>query len=167
MAVLVECQTVVVRVETLREKYPGGPEAYCRACPNQTLRSDGRLVAIGFMTDMDVEVWVARLALLGLRCKHEGRFEDIAVVEQSHGLRAPCDWLLAGKHSEGFDVAFLKGTEPGAVAFPPGWERDTMIPLDDADVEFLGMQGGLMTCRRRTTGQLLYQASPFVKTRES
>lgn len=129
---LVECLTVVVKVETLREEYPGGPEAYCRACPNQTLRSDGRLVAIGFMTDMDVEVWVARLALLGLRCKHAGRFEDIAAVEQSHGLRARCDWLLAGRRSGGFDVAFLNGTEPGTVAFPPGWEPERSPRVADA-----------------------------------
>lgn len=111
------------------------------------------------MTDMDVEVWVAHLALLGLRCKHEGRFEDIAVVQQNHGPRAPCDWLEGGRHSRGFDVAFLKGTEPGTVAFPAGWKRDTMIRLDDAELEFLRMEAGMMTCRDRPTGKIVYQGA--------
>ncbi len=54
MAVLIEGISVVVPVDVLEEKYPGGLDAYANDCPNQTFCCDGELTRVGFMTPVDV-----------------------------------------------------------------------------------------------------------------
>lgn len=166
MAVLLHCLTVIVRVSTVEEKYPGGLSAYRASCPNRTFRADPYLAAVGFMDHSDVSVWVAKLEALGFVHLRGGRSTDICVAEQGVGHWYPCDWVLAGADSRGFDVAWLVGTRPGSIAVPRGWnpEQSTKIlKLEDVDVEYLGLQDGVHVYRERRTGQLVYQGSPFFK----
>ncbi len=58
MAVLVEGISLVVRLEALQEKIPGGWEAFRSSVPNSTLCADGEVARVGFMSPADVEAFV-------------------------------------------------------------------------------------------------------------
>ena len=68
MAVLVEAISVVIRLETLAEKYTGGVDQYAQDCPNGTFCMDGNIVRVGFMSPDDVNAFIGNLERLGFRC---------------------------------------------------------------------------------------------------
>lgn len=124
MSVLIEAISVVVRVSTIESRYPGGMEQYVADRPNQTLRFDGHLARVGFMSANDVGTFVERLRRAGLVFFEEGRFIDIAVVDQREGPTATCDWLEFTTDPGGPSVAWLASTAPGALSTPRGWTPD-------------------------------------------
>src|SRR5262249_38941529 len=124
MSVLVEVISVIVRKITIQQKYPGGLPRYQEECPNRTFCMDEYLTRIGFMTPVDVGSFVGSLQVEGLVFSQNGKFIDIAVVDQRTGLTAGCDWLQFGKHPAGFSMCWLGGTEPGKVAVPEGWSLE-------------------------------------------
>ena len=131
MSVLIEGISVVVRNETLEEKYPGGVVAYCLGCPNQTFCSDGRLTRVGFMVPNDVGFFVRILQKRGLLwADSEKRFRDIAVVDQLAGPTSTCDWLVYERQLEGPNYALLSGTEPGELAVPRDWCYEESLSKD-------------------------------------
>jgi len=68
MAVLIEAISVVIRCETIAEKYPDGVDQYIQDCPNGTLCMDDDIVQVGFMFSDDVNAFIGNLERLGFRC---------------------------------------------------------------------------------------------------
>jgi hypothetical protein len=118
MSVLIEMYNVIVRIETLEQKYPGGAEAYQRECPNGTFRADEHLTRVGFMSMYDVESFVDCLEALGFVSYDGEKVVDIAVVEQGSTLFRRCDWLEVGETPEGWSRCWLKGTDDGLTLIP-------------------------------------------------
>ena len=127
MAVLVEALSVVIRVSTLEEKYPGGLDAYARECPNRTFCCDGQITRVGFMTPTDVRAFVMSLQRKGLEPFGDDCWNDVAVVDQqSTRTTAPCDWLMSGRKFDGPVFACLKGDDaaPIEIRVPVGWKYE-------------------------------------------
>jgi len=131
MSVLVEGISVIVRNETLDEKYPGGVAAYCLHIPNRTFCTDGVLTRVGFMVPIDVGFWVRTLQARGLLwADAEKRFRDIAVVDQLAGPTSTCDWLVYERQFDGPAYAWQTGTEPGELAVPHDWRYEESLSKD-------------------------------------
>jgi hypothetical protein len=127
MPVLVETLSVIVRIQTLEEKYPGGLDAYRANCPNGTFCSDNHLARIGFTTPYDVGQFMNPLMRLGLRFVEEGKSQEIVVVDQEDSPTMPCDWLKVGVHPDGFQYAALVGDLGDRVAKSDGWVLETSM----------------------------------------
>jgi len=128
MSVLVEAISVIVRVETLKTKYPGGPVRYWLDCPNQTFCTDRILTRVGFMAACDVKVWIDRLQELGFTAVDENNaFVDFAVIDQQDGPTRDCDWLLWGTHKAGYGLTWLKGSDPSECRFPRNWKLESSL----------------------------------------
>jgi hypothetical protein len=125
MSVLCEAISVIIPISVLDTKYPGGMDAYRRACPNATFCADLHLTRVGFMVPDDVRRFVERL--LAARLIHLQRRSalDLVVVDQLRGPTTPCEWLMAGRHPAGYSAAWLSGTSPGALAHPNGGHPNT------------------------------------------
>lgn len=132
MAVLIEAISVVIQIETIAEKYPGGIERYIDDCPNRTLCMDETIVRVGFMTGVDAQDYIESLECLGFSCAVGDEFDEIAVVDQFDGLFLPCDWLehLKLVIFEGdmrLSICKSKGKSIGDIAFPLGWRYETSL----------------------------------------
>jgi hypothetical protein len=169
MSVLVEAFSIIVRKITLQQKYPGGLPRYQEECPNRTFCMDEYLTRIGFMAGADASSFVGSLQVKGLVFSQNGRFIDIAVVNQRTGLTAGCDWLQFDKHLVGFSICWLVGTEPGKVAVPEGWElenslskKSNFIDNRDADqrLKFLRHADGNDVFLDAETGKEVYVGRP-------
>ncbi len=165
VSVLVEGISVVVRVDTIEEKYPGGLEQYRRDCPNLTFCEDGKLTRIGFMTPADVGVQVRALEERSMVFKRDGKCVDVAVVDQREGPTVPCDWLHYAKDDRGMAYCWLDGTEPGEVSVPEGWKWEeslssqfTFVPTEEMPdrLIFVRSEGGVDVYRDRETGEEVY-----------
>jgi len=84
MAVLIEAFSVVVRIETIEKKYPGGLDAYQHICPGQDFCNDDSITSwVGFR--MLAHAWelVDMLENIGFRYTADGDFNELAIVEQA------------------------------------------------------------------------------------
>ena len=120
MAVMLEFIDLVVRVETIREKYPGGWEG-CLEDHEPFLGGrvwhDDHLFRDGTMSPRDMQDLVARWAELGFEVSEtrDGQtvWKDLCVVESLFGgPTRQCDWLVVDREQR---MAYLKGTDPGKV----------------------------------------------------
>jgi hypothetical protein len=131
MAVLVEANSVIVRVPAIRDRYPGGWPAFDDNVPNNTLCSDGELARVGFMNPNDRESFVDRLQRDALTFLSDGKSQDIAIADQTDGLTVPCDWLefIHVEMRPGQIVAAvrLKGMTGGQVSCPTGWSYEKSL----------------------------------------
>jgi len=91
MAVLVEAISVVVRRDAIASKYPGGWDAFVDDVPNATLCFDGEVARVGFMAPPDVKAFLKHLERKGLQILDNGKFIDIAVVDQQTGFTRECN----------------------------------------------------------------------------
>lgn len=119
MAVLTEALSVIIKDNSLRNKYIGGLDEFLTTIPNDTYCSDGQLHRVGFMTPQDAEGFVRNLQRNGLIFVYENQCIDISVVDMLFGPTLKCNWLgfarqkfFSGqeqyKHSEDeFSVAWL------------------------------------------------------------
>jgi hypothetical protein len=163
MSVLVEAHSVIVRLAALRDKYPGGVDAYRENCPNSTFCADEHLARIGFMMPDDVRGFVESLTRRGLVGLRGGEAIDIVIVDQFHGPTDRCSWIEGGRHPEGHGEVWLAGTEPGEFVAPEGWtigqsQRMNFVALENiAEVHFpLGTDDGLEVVLDLKTGQERY-----------
>lgn len=166
MSVLVEAINVIVCKETLERKYPGGLLAYERECPNETFCADDHLTRVGLMSHVHVQKFIDRLVSFGFVFYNGEKFVDVAVVDQTIGLTAPCDWLQAGKFPEGFAGCWLAGTEDTWTAFPNHRTPQDMLATNmwlpaQGEQEFVGHAGNLTVFRDTKTGRLSYTARAF------
>ena len=162
MSVLVEAINVIVRKETLERKFPGGVSAYERNCPNGTYCADDHLTRVGFLSAAKTQTFLDQLAALGFVFFDSEKFADVAVVDKTMGLTAPCEWLKVDKFPEGFARCWLAGTEDQCTVFPTGRTPENiraanrwLLPEDDTqDYEFKGHEGEYKVL----PGQLSYTA---------
>ena len=118
MAVLVEANSVIVRMQAIRDRYAGGWSEFADAVPNNTLCSDDEIARVGFMNPNDCDSYIGSLERSGLTFLRDGQSEDIAVAVQTDGITVPCEWLefvrievAPGQLVAG--VRLKKGTAPG------------------------------------------------------
>jgi hypothetical protein len=130
MAVLIEAINVVIQLEALRERYPGGIASFEENVPNRSYCADDHLARIGFLQPKEMEAFAEGLDQLGLRAIVDGKCADFAIVDQKHGPIADCDWLEWGRHVDGFNLAWLAGTKPGAIVVPEGWTLEDSLNVD-------------------------------------
>jgi hypothetical protein len=93
MSVLVEANSIIVRVQAIHDRFNGGVAAFADDVPNSTLCSDGEIARVGFMNPNDGSDYIDSLVGFGLIFKRGEKCEDIGVAIQGEGLALPCDWL--------------------------------------------------------------------------
>ena len=130
MAVLIEAISVVVRLETLRDRYPGGVEGFQDDCPNRSYCADESIARVGFLEPAEMEAFGDKLEAAGFRGMHEGQCLDFVIVDQVHGPIGPSAWFEWGRHDDGFHIGWLTGTEPGTIYVPQGWTLEDSLNLD-------------------------------------
>jgi hypothetical protein len=169
MAILIEAISVVIRVETIEEKYPGGLIYYEKDCPNATFCADGFLTRVGFMTPDDVGTFIESLESHGFVVfdseAEEEEFLDLVVVDQMTGLTRPCKWLSYDRHPDGYAFAWLTGEEPGELTTPEGWDLENslskkheFVPSDEVGgrLRFLRSEEAVDVFRDESTGEEVY-----------
>ena len=176
MSVLVIATSVIVRRTDIDSRYRGGLEAYARDCPNVTFRADPFLVAVSFMTPSDVTHFIDRtVARTGLVFEDQGRFVDIAVVEQMSGPTLDCPWLEYSDHLNGYSMCWLRGTQPGELHAYSGWTVKDSQSFRRADetaatlvesMRSLDDGRGLDALVDDETGRSLFQAHVFTDEAE-
>ena len=102
MAVLVEAISVIVRVDSINEKFPGGWIGFKDHVPNQTLCADNELARVGFIKALDDDC--ALLAVDIHLAKRQQFGEPPATINKS---------LAGGASLEG------SRRRPGTVQAPP------------------------------------------------
>lgn len=132
MAVLIEANSVVIRLETIAEKYPGGVDQYIKDCPDGTLCKDDSIVRVGFMSPFDTGAFIEDLKRLGFKYIEDEEFVEIAVVLQFIGLLRPCNWLeiVSVKIFKGnmkLSMCQIKGGALEYVDLPHGWSYENSL----------------------------------------
>lgn len=150
MAVLVEGISVVARVATVEDRYPGGLAGFVADRPNQALCCDDELVRVGFMMPSDVGEFLERLRAAGFDNHDLREWLDAAVVDQRTGPTLPCRWLAYCTYDPDIRAAYLAGSDPGKLIVPDVWEyegslsdchtftaneevAEALVTLDDSD----------------------------------
>ena len=127
MPVLVEAINVIVRNETIEEKYPGGMGSYWVDSPNESTCSDDYVTRVGFLELGTFREFTDRLMELGFRFVENDEMIDIAVFDQEEGMLRPCRWLHVGDHPDGFQYATLRGDLGDLIEKPVGWRFEGSI----------------------------------------
>lgn len=170
MAVLVEAMSVIVRRNSIEEKYPGGWQAFVEAVPNETLCGDDEIARIGFMTPNDVNGYIRQLQMNGLVFVKDGRSVDIAVGDQVSGITSPCDWLEFGHinlTATGSRIAAcrLVGSKLMSVSTPDGWKYEGSLSHKyvfvsseyvDEGMKFLRHENGVDVYLNLLTGEEVF-----------
>ena len=170
MAVLIEGISVVVRVDELLKKFPGGWDAFKNIVPNQTLCADNEIARVGFMAPQDVESFIKQLQRVGLVFLCDGEAIDIAVADQMHGITSNCKWLEFGHvDMDGCATRIaacrLVGSCVNQVITPPNWRYEDslsstfgFVPNEHAEkgIKYLRHENGLDVYLNPITGQEMY-----------
>ena len=168
--VLVEAISVIIRLKTIEEKYPGGWDGFADDAPNYTLCADDDIARIGFMVPADVKSFVERLENIGFVFLEEGRFIDIAIIDQHIGFTEPCDWLEVAQarlpNTTGWCYICRQiGCTSNKIAIPEGWEYEGSLsqsnelvidPENDPKLKFLRHENGLDVYLDLLTGKERY-----------
>jgi tetratricopeptide (TPR) repeat protein len=163
MAIVVEAFTVIIRNATLAAKYPGGLDGFRRDCPNATFCTDNSISRVAFMARNDADAFIAQIAARGLTPSIKQAAEEVALVTASNGPAIPCAWLELGSSGK-TPVAWLSGTQQGAISAPAGWDPNAaplrfMSPEEMKDrLEFVRSQDNMDVYRDKLTGKVLFTA---------
>jgi hypothetical protein len=172
MAVLVEAISIVIRVDAIRARFPGGWVAFREAVPNGTLCVDDELARVGFMVPDDVKSFIDFLEANGLAYVNDSAARDIVVVDQIRGPSISCDWIDFGHINVDSDpsrrVAACQlrgGTGDARLWTPEGWTWEEsltrqfgFVPAgkEEASLEFLRHEAGLDVYLNKVTGKEVY-----------
>ena len=171
MPVLIEAISVVVRVDAVERKYPGGWPSFAASAPNQTLCADGELARIGFMNPSDVQAYVDALAQHGILYQVDGAARDVVVVDQIRGPVLTCPWIefghlnLEGDPKQRVAACRLSGSKSNKVATPDGWvfarsltSSYGFVPSEhqDKSLNFVRRQDGLDVYLNELTGEEVF-----------
>jgi len=171
MAVLVEAISVVIRVEAINTKYPGGWPAFRDDAPNKTLCCDNEIARLGFMSPDDVEAFINGLAAFGIVYMESDQAIDLVVVDQQRGPACQCDWVEFGSTTLSEDkknwisVARLADSKDNVFMHPDGWtyegslsEQFGFVPNKhkDKSLKFLRKEGSLDVYMNELTGKEVY-----------
>ena len=176
MPVLVEANSVIVRVAAINDRYAGGWSAFADDVPNSTLCSDDEVASVGFMDPNDCGGFIAGLERRGLTFLHDGQSRDIPVAMQGSGITVPCDWLEYGdvdvNPGQTIAVVQLKGTANQRVVCPAGWRYEKSLSRQYAaapagqetkSLKFLRHQDGLDVYLNTLTGTEVFIGRPDIK----
>lgn len=177
MAILCEALSVITRVSTIQEKFPGGLKKFVKQIPNATYCSDGELVRVGFMSPLDVGVWIDFLNSNGLQVfedETEATFRDSAVVDQFQGLTALCSWVETGMEGN-LRWAKLTNSTIERIELPrgrklqdviKGGEFDFVANEDISSDEIIAsskeITPGTFEFTDQTSGEKRYVSTPFI-----
>jgi len=170
MAVLVEANSVIVKIDAIIERYGGGIDAFERCSPNATLCTDGDLARFGFMSPPEVDIYIQQLETMGLDFLLDGVPQDIVIVNQLDGPTTECNWIEVARIKYDEDqivtAARMVGTASDSLWTPDGWQfegslSDKYVYLPQSEVNevmnYLRTEGGVDTYRHRETGKLFYR----------
>jgi len=134
MALLIEKLNVVVRRASIERHIWGGWERFQALSHGYRLSTDGNLAGVCFHQTEDAKRFIAVLEGFGFRLLADGRYQDIAVLDQIEALYAPCDWLKLGRLAveedgpvvkvcwlDEDDTATVTGADASSIAVPKGW----------------------------------------------
>lgn len=172
MAVLVEALSVITRRDRIDSIYPGGVEGFLRDAPNRTGCADNHLVRVGFMSPEHAQRFIQELEHSGLVYRDpQGRAQDIVIVDQIKGPATPCDWadvVTVRLQGNPFTACRMIGTNDRTLSCPGGWTPEqamnhslVFVPNEEMHerMEFLREENGLLVCRDRVTGKIMYSPS--------
>jgi hypothetical protein len=178
MPVLVEANSIIVRVAAINDRHAGGWPAFDDSVPNNTLCHDGEVARVGFMDPNDAEAFIAGLERRDLVFLRDGKSQDIAFAVQNDGITVPCDWLDYGaiELKPGATVAavWLKGTTVRQVFCPQGWTYEkslsrqfTVVPSQHVEksLKFLRHQDGLDVYLNVLTGTEVFIGRPDIESK--
>jgi hypothetical protein len=165
MAVLCEAISVIVSVDVLTRRYPGGLAGYEADVPNATFCTDGVVTRVGFMAPIDTQEWAQQVQDAGVVLRApDDTFAEMAVVDALTGLTRPCHWLETGVVDE-VRWAWLAGAAPGELAAPEGWSASGQwgfIPDEDLPGVPMVSVDGIDVLLDPQTGRPSYVGRPFV-----
>jgi len=171
MPVLIEGISVVIQVNAIARRFPGGVEGFRRAVPNDTMSADNELARVGFMAPGDVQEYVRSLEACGLVYKRDGKPIDLVVVDQQSGPTVACDWIefghvaLDGAENKRIAVCRLAGSTATKVFMPTNWKFERslsasfhFVPAEDVAnrLKFLRHEGNVDVYLDTQTGQELF-----------
>ncbi len=157
MAVLVEAISIIIKLEAIEDRFPGGFVAFKDFVPNPTLCWDDQIVRVGFMVPPDAEKFIDALEANGLHhLDKDERAVDFVWVDQLKGPISECDWITVGKITidEAGDnrvgVALYAGSEDPKLYLPEGWTYEASLsqqygitgPGGDKSLKFLRHEDG-------------------------
>lgn len=162
MAVLIEANSVVLKVAAVLNAFAGRLDEFKALVPNQTLCVDGELIRVGFMTPSGVDNYLRVMANKGLVHLEDGKARDMVMIDQIRGLLSPCDWVevypawLGNANTESerprVMVASLRDGVEKQVYLPEGWHFEKSLtrsvafvprPHLDLSMHFLRHENGI------------------------
>lgn len=171
MAVLAEAISVIIKAESIINKFPGGWQEFTSHIPNQTLCADGEIIRVGFMDSGDSEEYIKFLETNGLICIENDQVLDIVVVDQIKGPLLDCHWIefgtieLDGNPNQKISACRIIGSKVKEIVFPENWQFDKSLSkeyliteTDDYDrrMVFFERKDGLSKYFDSKTGKTLY-----------
>ena len=171
MAVLIEGNSVVIKVAAIFEKLPNEWESFVSVVPNETLCSDNEVARVGFMTPDDVQHFINKLESHGLVYLGNGKAQDMVVADQIHGIASKCDWLEFGhidwegnpKHKVA--ACRLVGSQEPNIYTPDWWAYEKSLSAsygfvptgqEDKSLKYLRHEDGLDVYFNEMTGKEVY-----------
>lgn len=120
MAISLEFIDFLVRISTIKNKYPGGWEQCLQdhaPLIGGRVWFDDHLFRDGAMNPQDIKQIVDRWSGLGFETMgyHDGRpvWKDVCVIESLFGgPTLPCEWIVFDNKQR---IAYLKGATPGNI----------------------------------------------------
>lgn len=171
MAVLIEANSVVIRVDSILSKFKGGIEAFESIIPNQTACSDNELYRIGFMMPEGADKFTAQLVDNGLEYLRDGEAVDFVQVAQLRGFISKCAWAEFGHINYRGDekqriAASRMINSQESLYTPNGWKFEGslshtygFIPEEQSmekSLKFLRQDGGVKVYLNLLTGKEVY-----------
>ena len=170
MAVLIEAISVVIRLDSINARFPGGWPGFVENVPNSTLCFDTEISRVGFMSPEDVKAYVDQLELSGLRYLIDGQAQDIAVIDQLAGFLVSASWLeLASLYLDEFggsvQACRLCGSQVEKLVVPGRWSYAGSMSQTKGfksaearqqDLEFVRTDGGVDVYFDKITGKEVY-----------
>ncbi|KIX11525.1 hypothetical protein [Dethiosulfatarculus sandiegensis] len=141
MAVLIEGISVVIKVESIFSKYPGGWGQFKQEVPNKTLCSDNELARVGFMAPDDVRHYCNFLSTKGLIYLADGQAQDIVVADQIRGFTCKCTWAEFGhvnlndNSNQKITACRILNSDNYQVFIPVGWSYEHSLSKEHTFIE--------------------------------
>jgi len=133
MSILIETLAVVLRVEAIEARIPGGVPAFVAALPPGSVCSDGALARVGFLHAADALAFAEQLESAGFVGLKNGQAVEFVLLDPARGPIAPCAWAVFAHVktwiAPGGPLAICKspGTPDEPIVTPEGWEYETSL----------------------------------------